>query len=227
MKTLALNRIETSIFTEYIRNFIIESLSEFYNKCSGDIALACSSLKPCQSSGRNADHMAEALLVQPFKAFIDGLAGEINAKIAGYFGLAPCEVNAPPVDCRLYDYRPNCKSAAERGRTIALSDLVAKLMDKTLDFALTDRLQLPAHYKKTIASLSIGGLFMSSLGLDGHTLRGMRIRELCRVLKGIGKNFCTRTGKYMINHYTALIGQIAEEGQETSYFDQAADEQAI
>ncbi len=227
MKPLALNRIEASIFAEYIRNFIIESLSEFYKKCSGDIELACASLKPCQSSGRNTDHMAEALLVQPFEAFIDVLAADINAKIAGYFSLAPYEVNAPPVDCSLYDYCLNRKSAAERGRTIAMSDLMVKLIDKTLDFAITDRLQLPAHNKKIIDSLSIGGLFMSSLGLDGHTLRSMRIRELCRVLKGIGKNFCMRAGKYMINHYAALICRIAEEGQGISYFEQAADEQAI
>lgn len=219
MKAIGISKIETSIFIEYIRNYISDSLSEFHDNCSRTIERTSSGIN-LSAFKRDFNRIVSMQIVQPYTAFIEQLTSDINRKLCEYFGLEQGDLIIQPLDCHIYEYRIDCNLVEEYGKTEMLSRIMEKLINKTLDFTCLDQMKNPV-IKTFIDPLSVGSLFMSSLGLDSSILRERHRQEFCKVLKGIGKNISIRIGNHFLKQYTNLIYQIMEENQEVSSYEQA------
>lgn len=219
MKPIGLSKIEVSIYVEYIQNYINDSLSGFHEKCAGEIKRN-SSVKAFNALSRNAlMNMTYSQVVQPYVVFIENLVIDINNKLCEHFDLEQSEISTLSFDGHIYDYHLNCELIREYGKTEKLSMSMEKLINKTLDFTCLNQMQAPV-IEKIIDSLSFGSLFMSIFGLDSSIHRAENKLELCKVLKGIGKNINIRVGNLLKKQYAALIYQFMENDQEDFSYEQ-------
>lgn len=215
-----IGRIEALMFIEYIRNYIDEQLGDFCETNARGIEHVTSGIKLNALFKKQLCRIINLHIVQPYIAFMDELVQDINGKLYAFFGLRQTDLLLRPQTPGLFHYQLNGELIAEYGRTETISTAMEKLIDKTLDFACLDRIQNPA-VKKFIDPLSVGSLLMGISGLDSSSLGNRHRQELCRALKGIGKNINRRAAKLLITRYTALMHQKMEEIQTPFSYEQA------
>jgi hypothetical protein len=218
MNTFEIRKVEASIFVEYIQNYINDSLSGFHEKHAREIDSSVISFNAL--SPKALKKLVDFQVVQPYTAFVGNLATDLNLKICEYFGLEPNQFFTLSFDNNIYRYNPNGRLISEYDKTEKLSGLMEKLINKTLDFTCLNQMETPI-VKKFVDPLSVGSLFMCCLGLDSSIQREKSRNELCKTLKGIGKNISIRAKNFLSKQYATLIYQLIEENQEIFYDEQA------
>lgn len=219
MKPKEISMIEASIYVEYIQNHIIDSFSKFHQKCVKEIEHTSSEIY-YNASQKALQQMVNLQIVQPYTAFLDNLTNDINMQLSEYFGLNQGEVSIQPVEYSIYDYNLNYNLIEEYTKTKKLSELMEKLISKTINFTCLDHIQTPI-IKNIISSLSVGSIFMSFFGLDSNAHKAALKQELCNVLKGIGKNINVRYKTLFLKQYSFLIYQIMEHIQKSSHMNKS------
>jgi len=210
---------EASIYVEFIQNYIDDSLSLFHEKCAEDIEYAFSKVKLNALYERELNQMVSSQILQSYTAFIDKLTNDINNQLCKYFNLEDGFFTKPD-RYDIYRYHIDFIVLKEFYNTEIISDAAEKLINKTLDFTCLDKIHTSA-VKKFVDPLSVGGLFLSSLGLDSSTHRDRKRQQIYKVFKGISKNINIRTKKVLIKQYSELIYHIVEQNQKISLFQQA------
>ena len=218
MKTIGISKAETSIFVEYIQNYINDSMSGFHEIHAKEIDCTVASFKGL--SQKVLKRIINLQIVQKYTTFIETLTVDLNNKICEYFDFEQLEKSSLPYNNNLYHYHLNHKLLSQYDRTDKLSELMEKLINKTIDFTFLHEMQTPI-LTKFIDSLSVGSLFMSSLGLDSSLLRNRHKEELSKMLLGIVKNINIRTNNFLSKQYALLIYQIAQENQDIFCNEQA------
>jgi hypothetical protein len=211
---------EASIYVEFIQNYINESLSLFHEKCSKDIEYALSKVKLNTLTKRELNQIVSSLIVQPYSAFIEKFTNDINNRLCDYFHPEQDEFSPQSGIFDIYGHHIDFIVLKEFYNTEIISDVAEKLINKTLDFTCLDKIHNSA-VKKFVDPLSIGGLFLSSLGLDSSLHRDRQRQQIYKVFKGISKNINIRTKKILIRQYSEIIYNMAEQSQQISLFQQA------
>lgn len=212
MKTIGISTIEASIYVEYIQNYISDTFSKFQEKCALEIQRTSSDINFNALSPKALKQMVNIKIVQPYTTLIEELTKDIDNSLYEYFEIIQGQFSIQPVDDHIYDYHINNKLIKEYENTEKISVLIEKLINKTLDFTCLDQMQTPL-IKKFVDPISVGSLFMSSLGLDSSILRSGYKEGLCKTLKGISKNINIRAKNSLLKQYTALIYQIIDDNQ--------------
>lgn len=210
MMTIGINKIEANKYIEYIQNYISDSLSEFQENYVKEIENTVYRIKLNSLTDKALKQIVDIEIVSPYISFAEKLTKDLDEKICEYFDFEENEFTTQPMDCSIYSYKLNSKLFKEYERTENLSGVMEKLINKTIDFAFLDKVKTP-YLRKFIDPLSVGSLFMSSLGLDGNNRRIKHKEELCKILKGISKNIILRTRKSLLIDYSKLIYQIMDE----------------
>ena len=94
--------------------------------------------------------------------------------------------------------------------TERLADFMEKMIYKTLDMALFDRLNSPL-VKNVAEPLSPGGIVLGVAGLDIYSHMSANKKDIACRLKGISKNISLRLAKALYEHYAAYVYAIADE----------------
>jgi hypothetical protein len=210
--------IHTSIFVEFIRNYIIESITEYRDKIDSNIEFSISKFKLNLFHKREMESVINNQILNPYEKHLTELTTNINSKIMEYFEVCDSAILKHPVSENIFNYSANHKLVEEYNRTEKLTETTIKLINKTLDYTLLNCINMPL-LKKFTDALSIGDIILSYFNYDLKIYKKRHKDILINTVAGINKNISIRIQNVLLQHYSPLIYDIAEEMENKTFYE--------
>ncbi|MCX7842143.1 MAG: hypothetical protein N2489_03610 [Clostridia bacterium] len=203
-------KVNTETFAEHLQNYIRDSMFSISLSNAEVLGKELSKLRMDNLSLNKLDEIVVFKIVSVLRKHISKLEQDLTKLIAQWFEIDEVEITKAGIPDKSFSYEINTGLIKEFALTRRYSQVMEKLIDKTIDISVPGLNRFPSA-KKFILKTSPGELAMTWLGMDSSGHKSRQRSQLLNMLIGVNANIALRLENILIKHYTCTIYNLEQQ----------------